>query len=76
MCGRYTLSAGHEALARAFLAEFAKELKASWKSRYNIAPGTGIVAVLDDRDTGPGVPRFSTGAWCRAGPGTRTSATG
>jgi putative SOS response-associated peptidase YedK len=52
MCGRYTLSAGHEALARAFLAEFAEELKASWKSRYNIAPGGGIVAVLEDRDKG------------------------
>lgn len=52
MCGRYTLSAGHEALARAFLAEFAEELKASWKDRYNIAPGTGIVAILEDRDKG------------------------
>ena len=52
MCGRYTLSAGHEALARAFLAEFAEELQASWKARYNIAPGTGIVAILEDRDRG------------------------
>src|SRR5210317_2245796 len=52
MCGRYTLSAGHESLARAFLAEFSKELQASWKSRYNIAPGTGIVAILEDRDRG------------------------
>ena len=52
MCGRYTLSAGHEALARAFLAEFAEELQASWKPRYNISPGTGIVAVLEDRDKG------------------------
>lgn len=52
MCGRYTLSAGHEALARAFLAEFADELKASWRARYNIAPGTGIVAILEDRDKG------------------------
>ena len=52
MCGRYTLSAGHEALARAFLAEFAEELKASWKTRYNIPPGTGIVAIHEDRDKG------------------------
>ena len=52
MCGRYTLSAGHEALARAFLAEFADEIKASWKPRYNIAPGSGIVAILEDRDKG------------------------
>jgi putative SOS response-associated peptidase YedK len=52
MCGRYTLSAGHEALAKAFLAEFGKELKASWKPRYNIAPGTGIPAILEDRDKG------------------------
>lgn len=52
MCGRYTLSAGHESLARAFLAEFAEELKMSWKPRYNIAPGSGIVAVLEDRDKG------------------------
>jgi putative SOS response-associated peptidase YedK len=52
MCGRYTLSAGHEALARAFLAEFAEELKASWKDRYNISPGSGIVAILEDRDKG------------------------
>ncbi len=52
MCGRYTLSAGHEALARAFLAEFAGELQMSWKPRYNISPGTGIVAILEDRDKG------------------------
>ncbi len=52
MCGRYTLSAGHEALARAFLAEFAEELQASWKPRYNIAPGSGIPAILEDRDRG------------------------
>jgi putative SOS response-associated peptidase YedK len=52
MCGRYTLSAGHEALARAFLAEFGRELQASWKARYNIAPGSGIVAILEDRDRG------------------------
>ncbi|NDV62020.1 SOS response-associated peptidase [Puniceicoccales bacterium CK1056] len=52
MCGRYTLSAGHEALAKAFLAEFGEELKASWKSRYNITPGTGIVAIHEDRDRG------------------------
>lgn len=52
MCGRYTLSAGHEALARAFLAEFSEELKTSWKNRYNITPGTGIVAILEDRDRG------------------------
>lgn len=52
MCGRYALSVSHEALARAFLAEFAEELKASWKPRYNISPGSGIVAVLDDRDKG------------------------
>jgi len=50
MCGRYTLSAGHEALARAFLAEFAAELQAEWKPRYNIAPGTGITAIIEDRD--------------------------
>lgn len=52
MCGRYTLSAGHEVLAKAFLAEFGEELRASWKSRYNISPGTGIVAILEDRDKG------------------------
>ena len=52
MCGRYTLSAGHEALARAFLAEFSKELQASMQPRYNISPGTGILAVLEDRDAG------------------------
>ena len=52
MCGRYTLSAGHESLARAFLAEFSEELKKSWKPRYNITPGTGIVAILEDRDKG------------------------
>lgn len=52
MCGRYTLTAGHEALARAFLAEFAEDLKASWKPRYNITPGSGILAVLQDRDKG------------------------
>ena len=52
MCGRYTLSAGHEALARAFLAEFAEEIRSSWKPRYNIAPGTGILAIMDDRDRG------------------------
>ena len=52
MCGRYTLSAGHEALARAFLAEFAAELKTAWRERYNITPGTGIVVVLEDRDRG------------------------
>ncbi len=52
MCGRYTLSAGHESLARAFLAEFAEELKMSWKPRYNISPGSGIVAVVEDRDKG------------------------
>lgn len=52
MCGRYTLSAGHEALARAFLAEFAEEMKASWSPRYNISPGSGIVAILEDRDRG------------------------
>lgn len=52
MCGRYTLSVGHEKLARAFLAEFSQDLKASWKPRYNISPGTGIVAVLEDRDRG------------------------
>ena len=52
MCGRYTVSAGHEALARAFLAEFADELKESWKPRYNITPGSGVVAILEDRDKG------------------------
>jgi putative SOS response-associated peptidase YedK len=52
MCGRYTLSASHEALAKAFLAEFGEELKASWKPRYNIAPGSGITAILEDRDKG------------------------
>ncbi|MEX0324354.1 MAG: SOS response-associated peptidase [Puniceicoccaceae bacterium] len=52
MCGRYTLSAGHEALAREFLAEFAEEMQVSWKSRYNITPGTGVVAILEDRDKG------------------------
>lgn len=52
MCGRYTLSAGHEALSRAFLAEFGSELKAFWKPRYNIAPGSGIVAILEDRNHG------------------------
>ncbi len=52
MCGRYTLTAGHEALARAFLAEFAEELQSNWQPRYNISPGTGIVAVLEDRDRG------------------------
>ena len=52
MCGRYTLSAGHEALARAFLAEFAEELKSSWKDRYNISPGSGIVAIHENRDKG------------------------
>jgi len=52
MCGRYTLSAGHEALARAFLAEFAEELKSLWQPRYNISPGSGIVAVYEDRDKG------------------------
>ncbi|MEX0331277.1 MAG: SOS response-associated peptidase [Puniceicoccaceae bacterium] len=52
MCGRYTLSIGHEALARAFLAEFAEELKTSWKSRYNIPPGTGVLAIHEDRDKG------------------------
>lgn len=52
MCGRYTLSAGHEALARAFLAEFAEELKASWQPRYNISPGSGIVAIYENRDKG------------------------
>ncbi len=48
MCGRYTLSAGHEELARAFLAEFARELQESWRPRYNIGPGSGIVAVYED----------------------------
>ncbi len=52
MCGRYTLSAGHEALAREFLAEFAEEMKMSWNPRYNITPGTGIVAIQEDRDKG------------------------
>lgn len=52
MCGRYTLSAGHEALAREFLAEFAEEMKMSWNPRYNITPGSGIVAILEDRDKG------------------------
>ncbi|MGA1205101.1 MAG: SOS response-associated peptidase [Opitutales bacterium] len=52
MCGRYTLSAGHEALARAFLAEFSGELQGSWQPRYNIAPGSGIVAIVEDRDKG------------------------
>jgi putative SOS response-associated peptidase YedK len=52
MCGRYTLSAGHEALSRAFLAEFAEELKSSWNPRYNISPGSGIVAIHEDRDKG------------------------
>lgn len=52
MCGRYTLSTGHEKLARAFLAEFFDELKQSWKPRYNIAPGSGIVGILEDRDRG------------------------
>ncbi len=50
MCGRYTLAMGHEALARAFLAEFGEELKSSWQARYNIAPGSGIVAIVEDRD--------------------------
>lgn len=52
MCGRYTLSVAHEALARAFLAEFSDEVKQSLNPRYNIAPGGGIVAVLEDRDKG------------------------
>lgn len=52
MCGRYTLTAGHEALARAFLAEFAEEVRLSLNPRYNIAPGGGVVAVLEDRDKG------------------------
>jgi putative SOS response-associated peptidase YedK len=52
VCGRFTLSAGHEALARAFLAEFSAELTSSWKSRYNIPPGTGILAIHEDRDKG------------------------
>ena len=52
MCGRYTLSTGHEALAREFMAEFPEELRKSWKPRYNITPGTGILAVLEDRDKG------------------------
>jgi len=52
MCGRYTLSVGQERLARVFLAEFSDELKQSWHPRYNISPGTGIVAVLEDRDKG------------------------
>lgn len=52
MCGRYTLSAGHEALAREFLAEFAEEMRMSWNPRYNITPGTGIVGIHEDRDKG------------------------
>jgi len=52
VCGRYTLTAGHEALARTFLAEFREELKASWTHRYNITPGSGILAIYEDRDKG------------------------
>jgi putative SOS response-associated peptidase YedK len=52
MCGRYTLTANPEALARAFLAEFGEEVRLSLKPRYNIAPGGGVVAVLEDRDKG------------------------
>lgn len=52
MCGRYTLTSGPDKLAAVFKAEFGKEFKQSWKPRYNIAPGSGITAILEDRDRG------------------------
>ncbi|HKJ91310.1 MAG TPA: SOS response-associated peptidase [Oceanipulchritudo sp.] len=52
MCGRYTLISASEKLIRTFKAEFDKELVRSWKPRYNIAPGSGILAILEDRDRG------------------------
>ncbi len=50
MCGRYTLSRRHEELIRAFDIARASEALHGTGPRYNIAPGTGVVAVWDDRD--------------------------
>jgi putative SOS response-associated peptidase YedK len=52
MCGRYSLTVGAEQLARQFLAEFAEELMKELEPREEITPGTGVVAIFEDRDRG------------------------
>ncbi len=50
MCGRFTLSVGPDELARVFKAEFGEDFRKMWKPRYNIPPGSGITAILEDRN--------------------------
>lgn len=52
MCGRYTLTAGPDTLARTFKAGLSDEYRKSWKPRYNIPPGSGITAIIEDRNRG------------------------
>jgi len=52
MCGRFTLRENPARLAKIFEAEFGDELSLSLKPRYNIAPGGGVLAVMEDRDRG------------------------
>jgi putative SOS response-associated peptidase YedK len=53
MCGRFTLTAGQEAIIRRFAASALKggdDAAPPDAPRYNIAPGQGVLAVREDRD--------------------------
>lgn len=50
MCGRFGLSASAEAVESLFGVDFTAEMKRHWVPREEITPGTGIVAIVADRD--------------------------
>lgn len=50
MCGRYSLAAGEKTLVSTFQLDGPEDWQQGLRPRYNIAPGQGILAVLDDAD--------------------------
>lgn len=52
MCGRYTLKTKAKDISRRYHVELEEALAANLAARYNIAPGSGVLAIWDDRDAG------------------------
>lgn len=52
MCGRYVLKTSSKEIARKFRVEMSRQLHEGLTPRYNIAPGSGILTIRDDRDAG------------------------
>lgn len=58
MCGRYTLKTKATDIARRFHFDLNPGLEDAFRPRYNISPGQGISAVIDDRDKDRRVPEI------------------